>query len=178
MSEHIHPIQNVTNAWESLVKFPGSIMTHVKLLLDRWVTRNSRQEIKALRNTHKMFFKTGIQTRTGKDEKKVVGSFPITIFQKGDWVRIRTVDEIEATLDHKGQLKGCAFVPGMQNYCGTVQRVLKPVDRFVDEREYQVKRSSDLYILEGLMCQGTNITGICDRSCLFLWRGEWLEKQD
>ncbi len=99
-----------------------------------------------------------------------------TVFQKGERVRIRPVAEIEATLDHKRQLKGCAFLPGMRNYCGTLQSVLKPVERFVDEREYRVKQCSDLYILAGLMCQGTNVTGACDRSCLFLWRGEWLDK--
>jgi len=65
---------------------------------------------------------------------------------------------------------------GMQEYCGTTQRVFRAVNRFVDERDYVVKRSRDLYLLQELMCQGTEIYGKCDRSCLFFWRGEWLEK--
>jgi hypothetical protein len=93
-------------------------------------------------------------------------------------VRVRSHEEIVATLDPWQRLKGCAFMPEMEGYCGTVQRVLKPVRRFVDERDLQVKEARGVYLLEGAMCEGTETFGPCDRGCLFFWRGEWLEPVD
>jgi hypothetical protein len=33
-------------------------------------------------------------------------------------------------------------------------------------------------ILDGVICNGTEDFGPCDRSCFFFWREEWLEKVD
>lgn len=97
-------------------------------------------------------------------------------FKSGDLVRVRSKEEIESTLNHMGQLKGCSFMDVMIPYCGTMQHVLKPMDRFVDERDLRVKKCSGLVLLEGVMCQGTTQFGRCDRSCLMFWRQEWLQK--
>jgi hypothetical protein len=96
----------------------------------------------------------------------------------GDWVRVRSLEEIEATLNHWRQVKGCAFMPELGEYCGTTQRVLKSMKRFVDERDLRVKKSSGIILLDGVMCQGTAEFGSCDRSCFYFWREEWLEKVD
>ena len=58
----------------------------------------------------------------------------------GNLVRVRSKEEIRATLNPWGQLKGCMFMPEMLPYCGTTQRVLKRLERFVDERDYHVKK--------------------------------------
>jgi hypothetical protein len=96
----------------------------------------------------------------------------------GDWVRVRSLAEIEATLNNWRQLRGCTFMPEMAEFCGTIQQVLKPMNRFVDERDLRVKKSSGIILLEGVMCQGTAEFGSCDRSCFCFWREEWLEKVD
>lgn len=93
-----------------------------------------------------------------------------------DWVRVRSLEEIEATLNHRRQVNGCTFMPEMAHYCGTTQRVLKPMKRFVDERDLRVKKSSGIILLDGVMCQGIADFGSCDRCCFYLWREEWLEK--
>ncbi len=98
------------------------------------------------------------------------------VFAAGDVVRVRSREEVESTLDRWRELKGCGFLPEMQRYCGTTQQVLKPVQRFVDERDYRVKKASGLYLLDGVMCEGTESFGRCDRSCLYFWRHEWLER--
>jgi hypothetical protein len=98
--------------------------------------------------------------------------------QAGDWVHVRSRQEIEDTLNHVGQLKGCGFMAEMAQYCGTTQRVLKRMKRFVDERDLRVKKCSGIILLEGVICQGTAEFGSCDRSCLYFWREEWLEKTD
>jgi hypothetical protein len=96
----------------------------------------------------------------------------------GDWVRVRSGLEINATLNHWRQLRGCSFMPEMNQYCGTTQRVLRPLERFVDERDLRVKTSRGIVLLDGVICQGTADFGRCDRSCLLFWREEWLEKID
>ena len=98
--------------------------------------------------------------------------------QTGDDVRIRSREEIEATLNRWKEYKGCGFMDDMWQYCDTVQTVLKPVERFVDERDYQIKNASGIVLLAGLNCQGTPIYGRCDRNCYYFWRIEWLEKID
>jgi hypothetical protein len=94
----------------------------------------------------------------------------------GDLVRVRSREEIQATLNSWKELKGCAFLEYMWQYCGTTQRVLKPLERFLDERDYKVKKTRGVILLEGVYCTGTPVFGQCDRSCLLFWREEWLEK--
>jgi hypothetical protein len=98
-------------------------------------------------------------------------------FNPGDTVRVKSREEIQLTLNTWGQLKGCMFMPNeMSKYCGTTQRVFKNLERFLDERDYHVKKAHGIVLLEGTYCQGTTDYGRCDRSCFFFWREEWLEK--
>jgi hypothetical protein len=85
---------------------------------------------------------------------------------------------IQATLDPWNYLKGCGFMEEMWQYCGTHQRVLKPVRRFLDERDYRVKKARGIVLLEGLACEGTRDYGRCDRSCHYFWREEGLVRDD
>jgi hypothetical protein len=97
--------------------------------------------------------------------------------QPGDRIRVRSNREILETLSAGGDLQGCGFMEGMVRYCGTEQTVLKQMRRFLDETDYHVKRvRGTTYLLEGVMCEGTVDWGPCDRSCLFFWREEWLER--
>ena len=100
----------------------------------------------------------------------------IGVLKAGDLVRVRSREEIQATLNNWNQLKGCAFMDEMWSYCGTTQRVFKRVERFLDERDYLVKRCKGIVLLEGLICEGTKAYGPCDRSCFYFWREEWLER--
>jgi hypothetical protein len=94
----------------------------------------------------------------------------------GDWVRVRSREEIQATLGNWNSLKGCTVMEEMWHYCGTRQQVLKRVERFLDERDYHTKKVRRMVILDRVNCQGTVDFGPCDRNCFFFWREEWLEK--
>jgi hypothetical protein len=100
----------------------------------------------------------------------------VETLKKGDVVRIRSWSEIRATLDSNSRLKGCRFMPEMEPYCGSVQRIYKPVERFLNEFDYTIRKSKGMVLLENLFCQGVAESGRCDRSCFFFWRAEWLEK--
>lgn len=94
----------------------------------------------------------------------------------GDWVHVKSREEIEETLDRWKEFKGCAFLEYMSQYCGTDQRVLQPLERFLDERDYKVKKCRGVVLLENVICRGTPVFGRCDRCCYLFWREEWLEK--
>jgi hypothetical protein len=80
----------------------------------------------------------------------------------GDWVHVKSREEIEETLDRWKEYKGCAFLEYMSQYCGTKQRVLQPLERFLDERDYKVKKCRGVVLLENVICRGTPIFG---RTC-------------
>lgn len=103
-------------------------------------------------------------------------SSPHGRLEAGDLVRVRARDEIEATLDGWRSLKGCAFLSEMASYCGTAQKVLKRVERFMDEKDYRMKKAFGIVLLENVICPGTDGIGRCDRACFFFWREEWIEK--
>jgi hypothetical protein len=90
---------------------------------------------------------------------------------------VRSKEEIQATLNIWNQHKGCMFMQDeMSPFCGTIQRVFQPMERFVDERDYYVKKTHGIILLEGLHCRGSAYYGRCDRACFYFWREEWLEK--
>lgn len=106
---------------------------------------------------------------------KGAASAPVVAYNR-DLALVRSRVETEATLDTFKELRGCAFLEYMWIFCGTEQRVLHPLERFFDERDYKVKRSNGIVLLEGVLCRGTPVFGKCDRACHLFWRVEWLEK--
>jgi len=105
--------------------------------------------------------------------KEFAPAVPLT---QGDLVRVRSRDEIQSTLDPFKELKGCAFLPDMYQYCGTRQHVLRSMQHFLDERDYKLKKVHGVILLENVICNGTPTFGKCDRCCFLFWREEWLEK--
>lgn len=98
------------------------------------------------------------------------------VLSPGDVVRVRSRMEIQESLSFWNDLNGCSFMEEMTAYCDTVQRVYKKVETFLDERDYLVKRCKGIYLLENVICNGTQDFGRCDRSCFYFWKREWLEK--
>jgi len=160
---------------EGVERVPAqSFIKKIKLMIRRRLSPAKERTFKNRTNDliNRFYKLTGRSTKTYAPPAKV----PSTRLQAGDLVRVRSLAEIEATLNQWRQLKGCAFMPEMAEYCGSTQRVLKPMNRFVDERDLRVKKSSGIILLEGVMCRGTADFGSCDRSCFVFWREEWLEK--
>lgn len=125
---------------------------------------------------HNMLMDAGVLQRS--DEEVRARAAETDQLESGDMVRVRSWPEIRSTLNNWNQLKGCAFMEEMQAHCGTVQRIFKRVDRFLDERDYLMKKTKNIYLLEGVFCEGTRDFGPCDRSCFYFWRREWLERLD
>lgn len=159
---------------EGTVRYiPKSPIIALKVMLHRSLSLEQKRAIKK--------FVDSVRQRITRRRQPVAKQemTPATgLLKPGDLVRVRSEAEILATLGAFRSLKGLAFMPEMAQYCGTTQRVFKLLNRFFDERDYQIRRAKGIILLEGVMCQGTALYGPCDRSCFYFWREEWLEKID
>lgn len=119
------------------------------------------------------------ELRSGVFEKNDQEKVALASFKRiepGDIIRVKSIHEIQSTLNRWNQLRGCGFMEEMTPFCGTEQKVFKRVERFLDERDYLMKKCKGIVILQDVYCTGTIDFGSCDRTCFFFWREEWLEK--
>jgi hypothetical protein len=154
-----------------------SLSGHLRLILRRSFNPSAKRRIKGYLNS----FATSFSRWTRNSEHpttNLITQIPPAKFNSGDRVLVKSRNEIQLTLNHWNELRGCSFLPEMWQYCGTTQTVLKPVNRFVDERDCRVKKLKDVYLLEEVNCQGFELYGKCDRNCFYFWRAEWLSKID
>ena len=97
--------------------------------------------------------------------------------KRGDLARVRSLEEIQATLDKDGRYQGgMLFVDEMAKYCGGTYRVFKRVNKVFDALAWKMKKSQELIILNGVFCNGYDAYKECDRMCFFFWKEAWLEK--
>jgi hypothetical protein len=96
--------------------------------------------------------------------------------QAGEWVEVRTADEIASMLDAQGKYRGLYFsAEGMARYCGKRYRVSHRVERMIDEVSERSVNLSNTVALEGVTCDGIGLRG-CPRDCYWLWREAWLKR--
>jgi hypothetical protein len=96
----------------------------------------------------------------------------------GDWVEVRSREEILATLDENGCLENLPFMPEMFAFCGRRLRVYKRAHKTCDTvNDYKGRRMKDAVHLEGVRCDGQGHGG-CEASCLIYWKTAWLRKCD
>ena len=96
--------------------------------------------------------------------------------QPGELVRVKSREEILATLDRKGTNRGLSFDGEMLKYCGTQARVLRRVRRIIDEPTGKMLSfNSDCIVLEGVIC-AADFHQYCPRSIYPYWREIWLER--
>lgn len=92
----------------------------------------------------------------------------------GDWVEVKSRDEILASLDKDGNLDGMPFMPEMLKYCGHRFRVYKRAHKTCDYSQGMVSRRVPSAVhLEGLRCTG-DAHGECQAECLIFWKEAWL----
>ena len=96
--------------------------------------------------------------------------------QPGDRVRIRSREEIEATLDANNANRGLIFDVEELRFCGREATVLQRVEHIIDEGSGRmIDIGSDAYMLDGVVCPG-DYHRLCARGIYSYWRAVWLEK--
>ena len=94
----------------------------------------------------------------------------------GDWVEVRSREEILATLDQNGRLENLPFMPEMLQYCGQRLRVFKRADKTCDYiKGWSIRRMKGAVHLEGIRCDGAGHDG-CQAGCLIFWKEAWLKR--
>jgi hypothetical protein len=97
-----------------------------------------------------------------------------TNLRVGDWVEVRSKDEILKTLDSKGELDGMPFMPEMFAFCGkrfqVYKRAHKTCDTVFPVRGRWVEQAVHL----NTRCDGQAHDG-CQAGCLIFWKTAWLK---
>jgi len=94
----------------------------------------------------------------------------------GDWVEVRTQEEILSTLDERGCTENLPFMPEMLKCCGLRFRVGKRADKTCDNIEpWSIRRMKNAVHLEGSRCDGEEHGG-CQAGCLIFWKEAWLRR--
>jgi hypothetical protein len=94
----------------------------------------------------------------------------------GEWVEVRSADEILSTLDGKQSLDGLPFMPEMLQFCGRKFRVYKNAHKTCDTvKDYVIRRLENVVHLDGLRCDGNAHAG-CQAGCLLFWKEAWLKR--
>ena len=97
-------------------------------------------------------------------------------YRVGDWVQVRTAEEILSTLDENGFVGGLPFMPEMLQYCGRKYRVSKSAHKTCDAVG-AIRRMESAVHLEDQRCTGEGHDG-CQAGCLLIWKHEWLRRVD
>lgn len=99
--------------------------------------------------------------------------------EPGEWVRIKSQEEILETVDLWRRNRGLSFDPEMVRYCGSTRQVLARVERIVDEKNGQlIELPSDCIILGDVTCKAEYSSRrlFCPRALYPFWREIWLDR--
>lgn len=97
----------------------------------------------------------------------------------GEWVVVRSKEEILATLDADARLDGLPFQPEMFAFCGKRLRVYKAAHKTCDSTPHRTggRRMYDTVHLEHARCDGNGHDG-CQADCVFFWKEAWLKRAE
>jgi hypothetical protein len=94
----------------------------------------------------------------------------------GEFVQVKNKEEIQATLDRWSKNRGLWFDKEMIRYCGGRFRVLKRVERTIDEKTGRlIKLRNPCVILDGVTAKGDYHRFNPQNEFIF-WREIWLER--
>ena len=96
--------------------------------------------------------------------------------QPGELVQVRSKEEIMATLNRHQRNRGLLFDVEMLSYCGGIYRVLRRVNRIIDEKTGKMLNMKyPCIILEGVACR-SDYHRLCPRAIYHYWREDWLRR--
>jgi hypothetical protein len=101
----------------------------------------------------------------------------MTKLKAGEWVEVRSKEEILTTLDANGELDGMPFMPEMFAFCGKRFRVYKRAHKTCDTVFPVRGRRIDRTVHLETRCDG-QAHGGCQASCLIFWKEAWLRRID
>jgi len=119
--------------------------------------------------------------RAGELAHGAIGPVSELNLQSGDWVRVRSFEDIRKTIDASNLNRGMRFDAELVPYCGKVMQVKTRVETFIDEKTGFMRRlKTPAVILENSYCRSSYSENrlFCPRNIYTWWREIWLEKLD
>ena len=106
-------------------------------------------------------------------------SWPHTLgLHVGEWVVVRSRQEILSTLDERGRLQELPFQPEMLAFCGQRLRVAKVAHKTCDNiKKTGGRKMLSAVHLEGARCDGAGHGG-CMADCVFFWKEAWVKRPE
>lgn len=96
----------------------------------------------------------------------------------GEWIEVRSKEEILRTLDANGRLDNLPFMPEMFQYCGRKFRVFRRAHKTCDTvNQTGGRRMWNTVHLDETRCDGSGHGG-CEAACLLFWKEAWLKRSD
>ncbi len=96
-------------------------------------------------------------------------------FQVGDWVKVKSREEIQQTLNNASRNRGLLFEPEMTEYSGRRFQVDFAINKMIHEETGEMLHLKNTVALKGLICQGLCAKS-CPRSNYWFWREDWLDR--
>ena len=124
----------------------------------------------------RLWFRGGLRWRFLKGG--VIGRTPTGTLdlQPGDRVRIKSKNDLLATLDENLLNRGMGFADEMLPFCGQTATVQSRVERCIDEKTGRMlTMKNPCIILENIFCAGI-YSANCPREFPAFWREIWLER--
>ncbi|WP_345410374.1 hypothetical protein [Actinomycetospora chlora] len=96
--------------------------------------------------------------------------------QPGEWVRVKSLEQISATLNAENLNRGMAFDREQLKYCGRTARVLRRVEHIIDESTGRMQTmKTPCIVLADVVCTA-DYHRSCPRRVYAYWREIWLER--
>jgi hypothetical protein len=141
----------------------------VVMLFNKFQAANRRflPGLPLIRNAKRWPFIEGRLTKTPRE---------VLDLKPGELVEVKSREEIFQTLDTRDRNRGMMFDTEMLRYCGKRYRVLRRVERIIDEKTGKMMHlRGDCIVLEGVTCTA-EYNQYCPRSIYPYWREIWLRR--
>ena len=128
---------------------------------------------------HRLWGGTPYPRKTGKIPEGEATPAETLNLQPGELVRIKSHDEILATLNTRSRNRGLYWDAEEVPYCGGTYQVLKRVSKIINERTGKMREmQTPCLILDSVICESrySECRLFCPRSIYSYWREIWLER--
>jgi hypothetical protein len=146
---------------------------------ERWYLNALRLFVVRVIYKHRKRQIASFQKSVNSNNSDFLKKIEVNKFIPGEIVRVKSKNEIYKILDADGKYQRCTFMEGMYDCCGKTYTIMQEIDYFYEGGLKKMCRGKNLYVLEGITCDGKKgflPLEVCNLNCYYFWHGAWLEK--
>jgi hypothetical protein len=100
--------------------------------------------------------------------------------QPGEWVEVKSAEEIRTLIDAEGKNHGLSFELEMLQHCGLRYQVAYPLRKVIVEEPGRQSTGKIVALTNTVVLDGVDCRGLCMKNCpranFFWWREAWLRR--